>query len=102
MNSIERFEIIGWLYYGATGKLRPGKDDPIEESSSEENIERFEQWFATKSFTDALEAIRDRDLIIEAVSKIADVEEIPLYKHTEEQITTANNALLAIREMIPQ
>ena len=102
MNSLERFEIIGWLYYGATGKLRPGKDDYLEDPSSEENIERFEQWLATESFTAALEAIRDRDLIIEAIGKIADVDEIPLHKHTDEQITTVNNALVAIKEILPQ
>lgn len=56
----ERFEAVGYLYYRATGYLRPGKAEPLEtgrESSSDENRERFEQWLATRGFSDAIERI---------------------------------------------
>jgi hypothetical protein len=50
----ERFEVVGDLYYAATGHLRPGKDHPHEDSSDPENVQRFEQWVALRAFTDAI------------------------------------------------
>lgn len=38
------FELIGDLYYSDTGFLRPGKSDPIRDTSSEENWDRFQTW----------------------------------------------------------
>ncbi len=53
----ERFEAVGELYHAATGHLRPGKDDPREDTSSPENVQRFEQWVALRAFTDAIARI---------------------------------------------
>lgn len=46
-----RFETIGALYYAATGYLRPGKSEPLatnRDSSSAENVARFDEWMATR------------------------------------------------------
>ncbi len=40
----ESFEQVGRLYERATGHLRPGKDDPFRDSSSDENRKRFHEW----------------------------------------------------------
>lgn len=40
----ESFEQVGRLYERATGHLRPGKDDPLRDSSSDENRKRFHEW----------------------------------------------------------
>jgi|GEM_PF-6162728 len=59
-NSIDRFEACNGLYYRATGCQRPGKDEPLEtgrDANSEENRERFEQWFMSKSWAAALDRI---------------------------------------------
>ncbi len=60
MTPTERFEAIGSLYYGATGYLRPGKSEPLatnRDSSDPENVARFDQWFATRAFNDAIARI---------------------------------------------
>lgn len=60
LGATERFEIIGMLYHRDTGKLRPGKSVPLElgyDSCDNENQERFDQWFATRAFSSALEYI---------------------------------------------
>lgn len=59
-NATVRFEIIGELYYERYGRLRPGKSEAPEtyrDSNDEENRTQFDQWFATKSFTDAVDKI---------------------------------------------
>jgi hypothetical protein len=57
LNANDRFEIIGKLYWLETGYLRPGKNAVTHDTSSEENHARFEQWFALKSFMNAIERI---------------------------------------------
>ena len=43
-NQLEQFERIADEFYAATGHLRPGKDDPIEDTSSPENRKRWQEW----------------------------------------------------------
>ncbi len=57
-----RFETVNDLYYRATGFLRPGKSVAPEcgyDSNSEENQARFENWFATRAFIDAVDRVSD-------------------------------------------
>ncbi len=66
-----RFETIGSLYYSRYHRLRPGKSEAPEtyrDSNDEENREQFDQWFATKAFTDAI------DRIFELEEKVADLD----------------------------
>ena len=44
MDSLERFEIIGDLYYGRYLRLRPGKSDIYRDSNDEENVKQFDEW----------------------------------------------------------
>jgi hypothetical protein len=63
-----RFETVGDLYYRATGKLRPGKSAPPatgEDTSSDENRERFEAWLASEGFIAALDRIAELEQEIE-------------------------------------
>ena len=57
-NALTQFERIGELFYRETGHLRPGKDDPREDTSSFENQERFRAWFESKS-RESLAALRE-------------------------------------------
>lgn len=69
----ERFEAIGELYYRRHHRLRPGKYEAPEtyrDSSSDENRELFESWFATHAFTDAI----DRIVELEGVLSNLDIE----------------------------
>jgi len=48
MNSNDRFEILGELYYRRFHRLRPGKDEAMEcgrDSCDAENIEQFGGWY---------------------------------------------------------
>lgn len=61
----ERYELVGELYHRDTGYLRPGKDEPAatgRDSSSAENVSRFDEWMATRCFTAALERIYELEL----------------------------------------
>jgi hypothetical protein len=54
---LERFEIIGDLYYRRHHRLRPGKSEAPEtgrDSNGEENRLLFDNWIATQAFTDAI------------------------------------------------
>lgn len=58
--ALERFEAIGDLYYLRHRRLRPGKSESPEtgrDANSDENRTQFEQWFATRAFTDAVDRI---------------------------------------------
>ena len=60
MTATERFEIVGDLYYGRYGRLRPGKCEAPEtyrDANSEENCQQFDNWIATRAFTDAIDRI---------------------------------------------
>lgn len=61
-NALIRFEVIGDLYYRRYHRLRPGKSEAMEthrDSNDEENRTQFDQWFATKAFTDAVDRIAE-------------------------------------------
>lgn len=67
-----RFETLNDLYYKATGFLRPGKSVPPEcgyDSSSEENQARFENWVATRAFTDAIDRIAELEKSLEMATR---------------------------------
>jgi hypothetical protein len=61
IGDIERFEIIGDLYYNRFHRLRPGKSEPVEthrSSVDQENIEQFDKWLVgNQAFLDAIEEI---------------------------------------------
>lgn len=64
----ERFEIINDLYYRRYSCLRPGKSESPEtgrDANSDENKTRFDQWFATQAFTEAIDRIATLNLEIE-------------------------------------
>lgn len=71
-SSTQRFETVNDLYYRTTGRLRPGKSVAPEQgydSSSEENVALFENWVATRAFTDAVDHVaileaRMADLVV--------------------------------------
>jgi hypothetical protein len=72
MTALERFEVIGDLYYQRHGRLRPGKSEAPEsgrDSSSEENHRLFDNWIATQAFVDALDRINDYAKVIDAFEK---------------------------------
>jgi hypothetical protein len=101
MDANERFEIIGLLYNRSTGHLRPGKDDSHCNSSSPENIQRFEEWLATKAFRCALEAIHERDLILESVREQASiVPELNMSNYNEEEVSELNEGMVNISLMV--
>lgn len=47
-NENVRFERIAELFYKDTGYLRPGKSDPEKDTSSSENVDRFNKWYHDK------------------------------------------------------
>lgn len=47
-NANERFERIGKRFYKETLFLRPGKSDPEKDTSSPENVKRFDDWYENK------------------------------------------------------
>lgn len=66
----ERFEALGGLYYKRHGRLRPGKSESWEtgrDSNSEENHQLFDNWIATRAFTDAIDDIIELEKRIESL-----------------------------------
>lgn len=57
MNDLERFEILADLYYRDSGHLMPGKSDPIKDTNTDENRQRFGEWYKTQSLESALKRI---------------------------------------------
>lgn len=51
----DEFERLGELYYKEFGRLRPGKDDPLRDSCSEENTNQYEEWSRNRT-EDAIDA----------------------------------------------
>ncbi|HEY3496825.1 MAG TPA: hypothetical protein VGK73_19135 [Polyangiaceae bacterium] len=71
MNHTERFEIVGLLYYRATGYLRPGKSEAPEtgrDSNDPGNTARFEDWLATRGFGDAISLIAQLQAEVELLT----------------------------------
>jgi len=54
-----RFETVGDLYYRHSGRLRPGKSEPmgLRDSSDPENVAAFDAYMAQHCFGDALDRI---------------------------------------------
>lgn len=75
MNVNERFEILGKLYERRYRRLRPGKDDSIQNSSEAANVEQFAAWYGDGclALDDALEAICLRDERIYALQTKLDI-----------------------------
>lgn len=64
----ERFEALGELYYRRHHRLRPGKSEAVEthrDSGSQENYDLFENWLATRAFTDAADRIVELEKEVE-------------------------------------
>ena len=57
-NPLVQFERVGGMFYIATGHLRPGKDDLLEDTDSPENRKRFQDWCMSKS-REAIAALND-------------------------------------------
>jgi hypothetical protein len=54
----EFFEIVGELYHARFHRLRPGKDDPMQNSSDPDNVKQFQEWAnGPLAFNDAIECI---------------------------------------------
>jgi hypothetical protein len=72
----EHYECVGDLYYRATHHLRPGKSEAPEtgrDSSSPENVARFESWFREHAFSDAIDRIVLLEKLAEQAVKDAEV-----------------------------
>ncbi len=73
-----RFETVGDLYYRHSGRLRPGKSEPLvtnRDSSSPENVAAFDEYMATRCFGDALDRIAQLAAEVEALrSRLEDLE----------------------------
>lgn len=70
-NSSDRFEAIASLYYRSTGHVRPGTDSPAAmggDTGSPENVARYENWVATRAFTEAIDWIVQLEKRIEAMN----------------------------------
>ncbi len=66
----EAFECLVALYEARFGRLAPGKDDPMQDSSSAENRARYSEWLATNALYDACRKI------IELEQRIAEMQEV--------------------------
>lgn len=58
----QRFETVGDLYYRHSGRMRPGKSEPLEtnrDSSDPENKAAFDEWMVTFCFGAALDRIAE-------------------------------------------
>ena len=67
----ENFEAWGELYYKRFGRLRPGKSDPLANSSDPKNMAQYWAW--KESWLAQFDAIRE---IVKLKDKIARMEEI--------------------------
>lgn len=68
-----RFETVGALYYRYSGRLRPGKSEPLEtnrDSSSAENRAAFDEWMATLCFGAALDRIAQLENQIDEMGEL--------------------------------
>jgi hypothetical protein len=57
------FEAIGTVYYQRFGRLRPGKSDPMCDSSDEDNVKQFKEWYNSDQ---SREDFVDRLAVLEA------------------------------------
>lgn len=66
---LARFEILGDLYYRAHLRLRPGKDDPLRDSSEPENRAAFDLFLREHALDAALDRIDQLNDKIEKLEK---------------------------------
>jgi len=93
----ERFEIIGDLYYADTGFLRPGKSDPMRDTNDSENVERFEQWFATQAFSAAIVEIACLKALLEQIDTWSScATELNMSNYDEDEVSELNEAMIKI------
>ncbi len=74
-NYTARFEVVGDLYYRATGRLRPGKSEPMatgRDSNDSENRARFDEWVATKCWDAAIDRIIELQARVEELEGVID------------------------------
>ena len=64
------YECIAELYQSRYGRLAPGKDDRLHDSSSMENIEQYVAWLNNRAVFDACRKI------IELEQHIAEMQEV--------------------------
>jgi len=97
LSHTERFEIIGDLYYADTGFLRPGKSDPMRDTNDSENVERFEQWFATRAFSAAIGEIACQRSMLEQIDTWSScATELNMSNYNEDEVSELNEALIKI------
>ena len=65
----EEYEAIGRLYHTRFGRLRPGKDDMLHDSMSEENVRQFSDWIRREALTDAVFRIMALERQLEAAER---------------------------------
>jgi hypothetical protein len=71
----DEFERLGDLYYREFGRLRPGKDDALRDSSDEDNMKQYEMWSirrtadAIDSADEALSIPTDDTALRQAIAK---------------------------------
>lgn len=66
------FEGIGALYARRYGRLRPGKDDRVQDSMSEENIRQFSQWIKYEALDDAVLRIAELERQLQISQAVLD------------------------------
>ena len=64
------FECIAELYQARYGRLAPGKYDPLQNSSSEENWKQYNSWLDRRAIFDACRKI------IELEQQISEMQEV--------------------------
>ena len=52
-----RYECLAALYAARYGRLAPGKDDPVQDSGTEENRDLWKLWVSTRALRDAIARI---------------------------------------------
>lgn len=57
----DRYECLAALYAKRYGRLAPGKDDPMRESTNEENWDLWKVWVSTRALRDAIARIIELD-----------------------------------------
>jgi hypothetical protein len=75
INYTARFETVGDLYYRHSGRLRPGKSEPMAtngDSSDPENQAAFDEWMATLCFGAALDRIAELEEKVSVLEQAAD------------------------------
>lgn len=92
----EEFEGIGKLYYARFKRLRPGKDDRLHDSMSDENVRQFSDWIRHEALTDAIFRIITLEQQLEAAEYelgVASEDEFDSYADQDANIPKAGRDL---------